>query len=974
MSDLRDLLGDDYDDLQLKAVVDRANKGDFMPPLHTWLKKINPDFNWDWRHTKYIIDHLQKLSDGEIRKLMISCPPRHGKLLHEKTPILTPSGWKTHGELLPGDYVYHPSGRPIRVLAISEPEATEYIVTLSTGETLETHGNHEWYIYSVDTTEYSILETKEMLDNGVFDNTKLNYYADNASWKRRFDKIKVKKNRKRIAITDISPVETPSLGNCIQVDSPDGLYLVGRTLITTHNSELASIHFPAYFLEKNPQNRVIVGTYNQTLANKLSRKIRSLCNVRIPLNQDKKAMEEWETSAGGGVRAVGVGAGIAGVGANLIILDDVVRSRKDANSITVRNTTFDWYTDDIYTRFEPDSKICVIACLRGTSKVLMSDGTWKEIQSISPGEKVVSVNPDTMEHEAKTVLHQAETGWDKTYSIKTSVSTLVANERHPFLTPDGYKRLKDLRKGDTVFVSLKYILENNNGSGIKTDPEFAWFLGVMFGDGWVTSWDRNNYDRIRNKHYKSKSRCICFARGVDEILNERVLQYFEKFFGKRPVYNDKERYYRLDSNSSGRFMEDIGLSSEYSAKTKRIPQWIFSASNEVKRGFIRGFMEADGCISSKVNERYSSKLANENLLNDLRLLGLTCGVRPTNVNEQVRLVQPPHSPEPILATSYTASFNFEEDYADQLRPVVIREISYTGIKEPVYDLEVEDNHNFIAEGFVVSNTRWHEDDLLGRILNNDKEYGEWVVINLPALAEDDDPLGRSPGEALCPARFNREALLDIKRVMGRTFSALYQGRPTEQEGEIFKASWFREHTIKTLPTDKEYRWELVRYWDKASSTSGDYTVGALMAKERKTKTYYILDIVRGQWQSHERDKIMLETAAKDAAIYSELGTVKIRHEQEPGSSGKDAAKYTNKLLAGFPVKAIKSTGNKTVRAEPYANQCEAGNVYMMKADWNEDFIDEHAVFDRGKNDDIVDAASGAFNELSRGSAFISWGS
>src|SRR5690606_18849786 len=97
--------------------------------------------------------------------------------------------------------------------------------------------------------------------------------------------------------------------------------------------------FPSFFLEKDPKNRVIVGTYNQTLANKMSRRVRSLTRERINLDPERKAMEEWNTAEGGGVRAVGVGAGIAGVGANLIILDDIVRSRKDANSITVRNTT-----------------------------------------------------------------------------------------------------------------------------------------------------------------------------------------------------------------------------------------------------------------------------------------------------------------------------------------------------------------------------------------------------------------------------------------------------------------------------------------------------------------------------------------------------------------------------------------------------------------------------------------------------------
>lgn len=818
---LQELLGGEYyTELQLKSVVERAAKGDFMPSLQSWLKQTRPDYNWSWQYMKYLIDNLQKLSDGKIRKLMISLPPRSGK------------------------------------------------------------------------------------------------------------------------------------------------------------STLCSIHFPVYFLEKNPENRVIIGTYNQTLANKMSRGVRTIAKTKIPLNPDRKAMEEWETLAGGGVRAVGVGAGIAGIGANLIILDDVVRSRKDASSITVRNSTYAWYTDDIFTRMEPDSRILIIMCLRGSSNVLMSDGTWKQIKDIIPGEYVVSYNIDKKIFENKKVLNQAQTGHDNTYTVKTSSETLTANAKHPFLTTEGYKNTSDLRVGDRL-ITTNYIetvedLPKLYDNKEMTD-EFSWFLGFMFGDGWVTSWNRNNYDKIRDRYYNSKSWAVCFSAGIREELNNKVLYLFEKYFNRSPVYKTKERYYRIDANSVGRYLESVGLSSEYTAKTKRVPEWVFNAPVEMRREFIRGFMAADGYRNKNTKkERYSSVLCNKDLLNDIRMLGLTCGVRPTQIHSREYVAQPPNSPEQILCENFTASFNFVDiDNTEQYRTSVIKSIEYNSEKEPVYDLEVEDNHNFVAEGIVVSNTRWHEDDLIGRI---ERLEDDWTVINLPAIAEDNDPLGRKPGEALNPERYPIEKLYEIRRVLGRSFNALYQGRPTEQEGEIFKASWFRDHMIKTLPQDGKRRYEFVRYWDKAASEKrGDYTVGVLMARDRSTKTYYILNVVRGQWESVERDRIMLETAAKDQAEYRLLGSVRICHEQEPGSAGKDAKNYTNKLLAGFPVKAVKVTGNKKLRAEPYASQCEAGNVYIMQGSWNEDFIDEHAVFDNGAHDDMVDAASGAFNQLSKGSGFISLG-
>lgn len=125
-------------------------------------------------------------------------------------------------------------------------------------------------------------------------------------------------------------------------------------------SETVTVRYAAYRLEQNPSLRIIIGAYNQKLANKFSRKIRRLLQGRIEFSQDCKAVEEWETSAGGGIRAVGVGGGVTGFGADLIIIDDPVKSRKQAESETFRENIWDWFNDDLYTRLEPGAQIIVI--------------------------------------------------------------------------------------------------------------------------------------------------------------------------------------------------------------------------------------------------------------------------------------------------------------------------------------------------------------------------------------------------------------------------------------------------------------------------------------------------------------------------------------------------------------------------------------------------------------------------------------
>ena len=86
-------------------------------------------------------------------------------------------------------------------------------------------------------------------------------------------------------------------------------------------------------------------------------------------------------------------------------------------------------------------------------------------------------------------------------------------------------------------------------------------------------------------------------------------------------------------------------------------------------------------------------------------------------------------------------------------------------------------------------------------------------------------------------------------------------------------------------------------------------------------------------------------------------------EQEPGSGGKESAETTIRNLAGWRVTADRPTGDKVVRAEPYAAQVQGGNVLLVRGAWNRDFIDEHVSFPVGRAKDQVDAASAAFNLL-----------
>ena len=251
-------------------------------------------------------------------------------------------------------------------------------------------------------------------------------------------------------------------------------------------------------------------------------------------------------------------------------------------------------------------------------------------------------------------------------------------------------------------------------------------------------------------------------------------------------------------------------------------------------------------------------------------------------------------------------------------------------------------------------TRWHEADLAGQLLARDE--GEWTVLRLPALSEGDgDPLGRPEGEPLSPGRYSKQELESLQRDVGSlAWASEYQGTPRAPEGNRFKRYWFE---IVPGSAAQAFR---VRYWDKAGTRDGgDWTAGVLMSWVPGSY-WYVEDVVRGQWSSLERETVIRRTAEADSDRY---GPVEIWLEQEPGSGGKDSAEYTIRNLAGFAAYAERASGTKEVRAEPFAAQCEAGNVKLVRGDWNERYLDELTVFPNGLHDDQVDASSGAFNRL-----------
>lgn len=278
--------------------------------------------------------------------------------------------------------------------------------------------------------------------------------------------------------------------------------------------------------------------------------------------------------------------------------------------------------------------------------------------------------------------------------------------------------------------------------------------------------------------------------------------------------------------------------------------------------------------------------------------------------------------------------------------------------------------------------RWHEDDVSGR-LQREPGGDRVVVIRLPGLAEENDPLGRKPGEALWPERFNEKALAELRKSMGEYwFSALVQQRPIPREGGLFR-KLPEQQFVRSVPRDGRGRplGRSVRYWDKAASapkrgSDPDWTAGPKLRRvdgpDGKIRAIYVEDVRRMRGEPGAVEDLVVGTAEKDGI------EVRIRMEQEPGSSGKESIAHYRKLLAAFAFEGVRVTGPKEVRAEAFAGQWNAGNVFVVRTGdpvrdaWIGPFLEELEQFPRGAKDDQVDGAVGAYQDLAgKGPVFAS---
>ena len=263
----------------------------------------------------------------------------------------------------------------------------------------------------------------------------------------------------------------------------------------------------------------------------------------------------------------------------------------------------------------------------------------------------------------------------------------------------------------------------------------------------------------------------------------------------------------------------------------------------------------------------------------------------------------------------------------------------------------------ISSAIVIVMQRLSQLDVSGEILSRELGYEhlclpmEYEGPRAATCIGFTDPR-KQIGDLLFPERFPREVVDRDKKIMGDyAVAGQFQQRPAPATGGMFKVDQIG--TVDAIPAGHI---EWCRGWDLGATLGGDYTVGVKLGRLPDGR-YIVSDVRRDRLQSDQRDAMIKNAADADGR------GLKQSIPQDPGQAGKSQVLAFAKLLAGHNVHFSTETGEKTVRANPFASQVNAGNVVMLRAPWNAEFAAELRLFPAGSYDDQVDAAARAFNAL-----------
>jgi intein/homing endonuclease len=333
----------------------------------------------------------------------------------------------------------------------------------------------------------------------------------------------------------------------------------------------------------------------------------------------------------------------------------------------------------------------------------------KQIQDIVPGDSVLTVDVDTGHIISSSVVAQICSGEKSLLRIETRHTKIDVSEDHQVLTAGAddllvYKLAKDIELGDILVQRHAYINPTINSD---LDVQWAQFLGFMVGDGWIAV---TNYQ-------------VAFADGIDEDLNKVYFDLLTSLSGNTPrrtvpIKGSSGGQTYIYSKEFSSVLAEKGFVSN-GAVNKKVPEWIFAASDAVKLAFVRGLVDADG--STNIDRfgvtRYQIEVVSEPLLHGTKQLLRSLGIKSSNIRTRrggrTSICGISCNSMPSNYIYFYIDGQRNEEWS-KYRPVNITslDVKFEPVKKVTaigyhvtYDIQVDNNNsNFIANGLVVHNS------------------------------------------------------------------------------------------------------------------------------------------------------------------------------------------------------------------------------------------------------------------------------
>ena len=376
-----------------------------------------------------------------------------------------------------------------------------------------------------------------------------------------------------------------------------------------------------------------------------------------------------------------------------------------------------------------------LGCLSGDAQVFTNPSGPRSIAELEPGHKVYAFDLELMRPVAREVAGFKESGVQAVYGVETKNDRQIrATANHPFLvldraTPEGsatleWRMLYDVHPGDRIGV-VRGLPDDGRSRDLsdyayrgdprgrprtevavprRTDEDLMWLLGAYMGDGYL----ERNAKGVANRVY--------FAVPEGDKARSKLEKRLGTVFGvagrqKGPVA------LVVSSTILADFL--LWLDMAGTARTKRIPGWIHGLPVAERLAFIEGYLDTDGHVrDTGVREgvRYGQITfvsVNRELLEDLKLLAIGCGLTPGKISRYVKERKLTLGKEVKEYVSHSLSMNLRDNLdairsheapAMRLEFVPVKEITPLPA-EPTYDIEVEGAHNFVANGLLVHNSK-----------------------------------------------------------------------------------------------------------------------------------------------------------------------------------------------------------------------------------------------------------------------------